>query len=784
MAHRVAQQCPHRAAAELLAHERLSPAQKRHEQLHLERCESCRTAFRRITAGWLPHVRNYTILEQIGKGGFGVVYKAIHHQKQRTEALKVHFGKTPLRAAYFENEVRLIARLRHPNIATLYETNLGGSPPYYTMEFVEGQNLDEYLASRPVDLAGRIRIVRAVAEAVGYAHAQGVVHRDLKPQNILIDAGGNPRIVDFGIGKMLGIQEPVELPFERDPTLPEGAIGTFGYIAPEQAAGRAVDSRADIFALGALLYHCVTGEPARFAEQPERFIQHLRAHEVSRAEDLAAVLAKCLAHEPEQRYQTCDELIGDLDNYLTASPIAARVDRPVGYRTARFAAHLLGQYPWAVRAAVVATTASILTLLYGNLPTRAGGVVERGGETVLVAFDEPTLAALQEGRLAADVPGVDPQNRKSWRLLHARLLEVLARGRPRVVLLDYFFPDCQPEYDARFVESMRALGAPLIVGAPRFDQNAAPQICAVLGQAVHRVAAMVSADPGSANDFIVSLALIRGYEAAIPTLPLAAFAAYRAPDCDAELLVRSDSELEIRYRRRAFAEGERRFRADADSVPIVGVQQVAGGPLLAAGDGVANGSIRRADRAAALRRISYADILAAGDEQLAQWLRGRVVVVGQMLAPADLHRDRDGNEVFGCEIVALAVQSLLDGVFAEPLTWRAVAVRAVAWCGLAMFAAVLAGRLLARVPLSGLLAMAGALAVGGVSTAWHAGQHVSTPWLLEGAIALSAAAATGGVALLLEALRTRQLRLAPGPTWSTEPSTLAATSAAETQRLE
>jgi serine/threonine protein kinase len=241
---------PQRALVELFAHDELDDARQREAERVLEQSEAARELFRQLTAGRYPRLPNYTIIGQIGKGGFGVVYKAVHHDKERVEALKVLFSKTPLLTEYFQNEVHLIARLRHQNIATLFEAQLSTPPLYYTMEFVEGERLNDYLKKYTVSLAERIRIIRTVAAAIEYAHAQGVVHRDLKPQNILIDDAGQPHVVDFGIAKKLALTE-VRPPRAEDTSHEshEGPVGTLGYIAPEQEKGGPVDARADIFAL-------------------------------------------------------------------------------------------------------------------------------------------------------------------------------------------------------------------------------------------------------------------------------------------------------------------------------------------------------------------------------------------------------------------------------------------------------------------------------------------------------------------------------------------------------
>ncbi|RMF72358.1 MAG: hypothetical protein D6744_16935, partial [Planctomycetota bacterium] len=134
MSSATAKSCPHWELVAALARGELRGPAQRDVERHLERHRACREEFRRLTAGRFPQIENYTIVEQIGKGGFGVVYKAIHHDKERIEALKVLFTKTPLMTSYFENEVHLIAKLRHPHIATLYDAHLSSEPLYYTME--------------------------------------------------------------------------------------------------------------------------------------------------------------------------------------------------------------------------------------------------------------------------------------------------------------------------------------------------------------------------------------------------------------------------------------------------------------------------------------------------------------------------------------------------------------------------------------------------------------------------------------------------------------------------
>jgi len=356
--------CVHREITEALARDELSGVDREEAERHLEICQACRTLFRQLTVHRFPRIRNYTIVAELGRGGFGAVYKALHHSKERWEALKLLFGTTAQRTAYFENEVRLVAKLRHPNIATLYDANLHTTPLFYAMEFVQGQHLDDYFRSHGVSLEERIELVKTVTAAVGYAHRQGVVHRDLKPQNILIDPQGQPRIVDFGIAKRLVLEAAEEEAAEAAPHPAEDALGTYGYIAPEQLAGQNVDSRGDVYSLGALLFHVITGQPSRLAVQVDRLREILHERQVSRAEDLAAIIACCMRPLPEQRYPTCEAMIADLDNYLAGRPISARQETTLVDRTARLATLVLRNQPLAAQLTAVLVIAALAAAMF------------------------------------------------------------------------------------------------------------------------------------------------------------------------------------------------------------------------------------------------------------------------------------------------------------------------------------------------------------------------------------------------------------------------------------
>ncbi|MFQ5805575.1 MAG: serine/threonine-protein kinase, partial [Phycisphaerae bacterium] len=564
--------CPQRELVEAFAHDQLDDAERREAERLLEQSEPCRELFRQLTAGRYPRLPNYTIIGQIGKGGFGVVYKAIHHAKERIEALKILFSKTPLLTSYFENEVHLIARLRHANIATLYEAQLSTPPLYYTMEFVEGERLNDYLKRHEVSLAARIDIIKSVARAVGYAHTKGVVHRDLKPQNVLLDREGQPHVVDFGIAKKLALVE-ARLPEAEGASQKdhEGAVGTLGYIAPEQEKGGPIDERADIYALGALLFHCVSGEPARLASVPDQRIRILRERQVAQPDDLAAIIARCVKVSPSDRYATCADFVADLDNYLSSRPIDAREDRTWVDQVFRIAALVMRESPVTVRTAVLILVAAFLTWYFWAVEAWTSGGRTSGDRTVLIGFTDKTVEAVKEGRIGADLPGLSAYNAWSWRILYGKLMERLAEASPRVVVWDGWFDKCS-DFDEQLVRGLRALRAsdvPVIVGALRFDLNGEPEICPAIRTEIDGYGTVFGTETGKhQNVYEVAHCIQRGYEWPIPGLALAAFAACRFRDCDYRLRLDADARrLYLQYRKRNPA-GKPTWEEDPDYLPL------------------------------------------------------------------------------------------------------------------------------------------------------------------------------------------------------------------------
>ncbi|MFO0837503.1 MAG: protein kinase [Phycisphaerae bacterium] len=768
--------CPNSGTTEALAKGALSDDRKRQAQAHLEHCAGCRQRFATRSAGRYPKIAHYTILESVGRGGFGEVYKAIHHEKERTEALKLLFGKTPLLTSYFENEVHLIARLRHPNIAILYEAHLSEPPPYYTMEFVEGQRLNDYLRSCETSLADRIEIVRQVALAVGYAHQRGVVHRDLKPQNILIDAGGLPHVVDFGISKRLN---PEDADGPRLAGTPEGAVGTLGYIAPEQISGGAVDARSDIYALGAVLFNAVSGEPARSVKTPERVAQVLRERRVSNPGDLAAIIARCVENEPARRFPNCEALAADLDRYIAGRPPLAAERRALGYRALRVSALVLRDYPHAVRAALLASVFGFVTLCLWGAKARALPMDTSGERSVLIEFDQETQKAIHDGTLGADIEGLSATDIKSWRLLHGRLMELLAETPPRVLVWDSHSLDCQTEFDPALIRGIQSLQAPVVFGCHLFDVNGEPNMCAELRAVSYGCGAIqtVAANFYS-GEFELPLCTVRGLNPPIPSLALMAYCASRHADCLAEYFVHSES-VEVRYRRRAEERGRPRYINEIDEIPTLRVYKVTSPQRnVDVGDQVVHARVRALSDADLVGRVvPYRAIFSADIGERRAWFEGRVVLVGFSIPGVDQQPLRDGHMIFGHRLQMSAIDSLLSGQMLR-YSRRDLATRVGLWCALTWLLVTVTPAIRRRAfwPFS---AACVSLALVGILLALFGAAHVATLPTIEVIIGLSTIVVAFAAAYWAKTVREQQLDLAPAaitlaPADSDAPSTVLA----------
>lgn len=276
-----------------------------------------------LLGGVAPSSRNidrYELIEGIGEGGFGVVYKGWDPVLKRHVAIKTCTWDDPDFRQRFVQEAEIAARLQHPNIVTVHDFGEHEGEPYLVQEFLEGEDLDDLIERGEAgDLRTRLSYLRQVAAGLGHAHAHGIVHRDVKPSNVRVGADGSVHIMDFGIAKLLGA--------ERGLTQTGVSVGTAGYMSPEQLEGLEVDARADIFSFGVLAYELVGGErPFRGDTVSSLFYQIVHQEPAPLRElapdcppELARLIHRCLEKDPTARYADFAAVIADLDAAARAS---------------------------------------------------------------------------------------------------------------------------------------------------------------------------------------------------------------------------------------------------------------------------------------------------------------------------------------------------------------------------------------------------------------------------------------------------------------------------------
>lgn len=271
---------------------------------------------------------DYELLDEVARGGMGVVYRARQRGLDRVVAVKLILAGHLAAEADVERfliEAKAAAKLDHPGIVPIYDVGIQEGQHYFSMAFIDGPSLAARVAKGRLDVREAAELIAQIAEAVHYAHERGVIHRDLKPGNILLDGNSRPRITDFGLAKQTDGDSQL--------TATGQALGTPSYMPPEQASGRGeIGPAADVYSLGAILYAVLTARaPFEGSTVVDTILQVLEREPESPRQlndqvpaDLETICLKCLEKEPEARYASAAELAEDLQRYLRGEPISAR----------------------------------------------------------------------------------------------------------------------------------------------------------------------------------------------------------------------------------------------------------------------------------------------------------------------------------------------------------------------------------------------------------------------------------------------------------------------------
>ena len=321
---------------------------------------------------------NYELQNEIGRGGMGVIFRAKQLDLSRIVAIKMIIDEDVAsedEIQRFQAEAEAAANLDHPGIVPIYEVGQHDNRRFFSMAYIDGRSLAQELSQGPLPATQAALLLSEVADAIQFAHNQGVIHRDLKPANVLIDSAGRPRVTDFGVAKRNFADKGLTMKGEL--------LGTPSYMPPEQARGEPqITPAADVYSLGAILYSAVTGRPPfQSANQLDTLMQVIEDDVIPPRQlnskvplDLQTITLKCLSKEPSRRYQTAQEVADDLRAFLAGNPIKARPPQILERGIAWVKQHLLVASMSGLTSVALVTVLAVLAWRYRVEQNRADGL--------------------------------------------------------------------------------------------------------------------------------------------------------------------------------------------------------------------------------------------------------------------------------------------------------------------------------------------------------------------------------------------------------------------------
>lgn len=671
---------------------------------HLADCRACLTQmFELGRQSPAPRIPDCHFVKEVGRGRFGVVYKAWWTRgRPRIVALKLLACPNEMERSRFEREVAVLKKLDSPSIVKCLDSGTSGEAVYYVMDFVDGVHFDEYLKVSAQSLDEKLKLFAEICRAVAEAHAMGVVHRDLKPRNILIDAEGRPHILDFGICSVDALEWGGTA--QQTITHPGDLIGTLRYMSPEQAWGGAagvIDERSDLWALGVMLYEAVTDGDYPYCLEPmpdktihEALLERIRKElphlpkltDVPRGRDLQVLLSRCLAWELDHRMSSAGNLADDLLRYVNGQRIKTK---PLGvaYRAKRLAVGAATHSRWTFAAAFIAAIGLALwcSAFCLDVGWRVAGhdyqnqslaVEMSNGSTwsrdniLIVGISDDTAESVVAFATAQGLEGVTPTI-TSWRGVHGHLMERLAGVQLRGVVWDFYFRSPQPG-DAKLVQGIRQLergGTPVVLAALTFDENGDPDlsdgITRPLGRTLRSVAILARDMIKRPGEFLTVVRRTDGV--VIPSLAITTLAAMLHPETRLEL----DWKERNRWMSALYELEPGAYLRVHDRIEFTKVfKQLRGSLQNSAGDLLACNTFKLdRPRLWEKRTIPYETLLNSSHEELRELAENKLIVFGDLRHPkfgfrADRHAVKYGSttigQVPGCYLLADAIAGLLD----------------------------------------------------------------------------------------------------------------------------
>lgn len=620
-------------------------------------------------------IGRYSVIKLIGSGGMGAVYEAEQAQPKRRVALKLirqAFAGESARVR-FQQESQHLADLDHPAIAKVYEAgtqtqDIGGPIAFIAMEYVHGaEAITRFARKRNLPLRARLELVAQVCDALHHAHERGVIHRDIKPGNIVVSDTGQLKVIDFGVARA------ELLAGERRPgvTLDGQMIGTLEYMAPEQCLAdpndpNAIDRRTDVYALGLLLYELVVGFmpydvsradiPTAINVIRETPPEPPRKSNPDLPKDVETIMLKALRKARDERYATAKDMADDLRRFLNDEAVVARPES-LSEQAARAARKAATRRPvstillFTLVASVIAT-AIVLPLSFTLLapfsvwcstaiarlaPAPPAATLDR---LVIIGRDAGTGDGSDLARRLG-ISTFDPSTRPAWRLLHGRLLQRLARAAPSLVAFDMYF-EAPSDYDAPFSEGIAALKdakVPLLVavGDSHVDPEGHPSIAPAI-LAHDPLWGDIAAQPYEHGPSVLTaLCQIPGMPPK-PTWGLQIFAHLRDPDARPKFVLKDDTSVQVEWYKRSSDLTNVENYARSPEIIRVQPQSPSEGALPDAHPdtrfyGFFFDPLPRAQVEPIV--LPYERALALSDDELATRVRGRVVLVANLDDPLD-----------------------------------------------------------------------------------------------------------------------------------------------------
>lgn len=469
-------------------------------------------------------IGHYRITGTLGEGGMGTVYRAEQDHPRRSVALKVIRPDlvSPALVKRFSRESEVLGRLQHPGIAQIYEAGSAEGPhgpqPFFAMELVAGQPLDEYASHHQLTLSRRLELFTRICDAVHYAHQKGIIHRDLKPTNILVDATGQPKILDFGVARITD----EESAGTKQTTMGQ-LIGTLQYMSPEQVNANPldIDVRSDVYSLGIILYQLLA---ERLPYDISRHVLHEAAWVILQVDpaplssvnrnlrgDVETIVAKALEKEKARRYNSADELASDIRRYLKHEPISAR-PASAWYQVKKFAQRnkaLVGGLALAATILVIGTVVSIMLAVRATAAERLAEARRAEAEAAGLLAEERRAEAAAALLVADSARGAAQREQAAAEASAALATKEADRATSVNAVLQDLLQSSDPSRSLGQKLTVRDLLDQVSANRALYNRNAVPETQAAIDQSLGRAYLGLALFPQAREHFDSAYAIRR-----------------------------------------------------------------------------------------------------------------------------------------------------------------------------------------------------------------------------------------------------------------------------------